>query len=112
MLDIKNFNPGSSPILLAATTTAATGTFTQTLNNATNSSPLYDVRVVNSGTSGQLAFIQWGGTNAGVVATSTTGQPILGNSERTFNMGQYAQVFSAIMVSGSANIYVTPGQGN
>lgn len=112
MIDIKNFQPGSVPLVLNATTTAATATFTQTLNTPTNSSPLYDVRVVNSGTSGQTAFVQWGGTNGGGVATTTTGQPVLGNTERTFNMGGYAQVFSAIMLAGSAIIYVTPGQGN
>lgn len=111
MIDIKKFQPGAVPLVLNATTTAATGTFTQSLNTATNSSPLYDVRIVNSGTSGQTAFVQWGGTNASIVATTTTGQPILGNSERTFNMGQYSQVFSAIMLAGSAVIYVTPGQG-
>jgi hypothetical protein len=111
MIDIKKFQPGASPILLNATTPAANGTFTQTLNQASSSSPLYDVRIVNTGTIGQTAFILWGGTNGSITATTTTGQPVLGNTEKTFNMGQYAQVFSAIMLAGSANIYVTPGQG-
>jgi hypothetical protein len=107
MIDIKKFNPGAVPLLLAATTTAATGTYTQGLGVATTSSPLYDIRVVNTGTSGQTAFVQWGG-----VATTTTGQPILGNTEKTFNTGNYPQVYSAIMLAGSANIYITPGQGD
>lgn len=107
MIDIKKFNPGGAPLILNVTTTAATGTFTQTLNTSLDAAPLYDARFVNTGTSGQLAFVSWNS-----VATTTTGQPLLGNTERTFNCGGYPQVFSAVMAAGSATIYVIPGQGD
>lgn len=112
MIDIKKFQPSALPVIINATSTAANGTSTQTLNTPTNSSPLYDVRVVNSGTSGQIAFVSWGGTNGSVTATSTTGQPVLGNTERVFNMGGYAQVFSAVVNTGTAAIYFILGQGD
>lgn len=111
MIDTKNFQPGAAPLTLVVTNTAAVnGTFTQSLNTPLNSTPLMDARIVNQGAI--TAFFQWGGTNGSVTATTTSGQPLLGNMERTFNMGIPAQVFSAILgATGTSTCFITPGNG-
>ena len=71
-------------------------------------------RVINSGT--VIVFLGFGDTstqassNASVITTTGRAFPLLPGTDEilTFNANQY---FTGITVSGTANVYVTPGDG-
>lgn len=107
MINLQNFQPGQY-ITIATTTTAVNGTIAIAASGSTNSTPLYDARIVNAGTS--VTFVSWGGT--GVTATSTTGVAILPSAApEKFNMGASSNVFSAINALGTGSVYIAIGNG-
>lgn len=71
-------------------------------------------RIINDGT--VTVFMGWGDTaaaataNATIVTTTGRAFPLLAGTDEilTFNANQY---FTAITASGTANVYVTPGDG-
>lgn len=100
-----NFN-AKQFIVLAATTTAATGNITQVLGTAADVMPLYNARVYNSGTA--IVAVTFGGS--GVTATSTTGLIMGPNAPAELvNMGGAAKGVSAIALAGSSAVYVQVG---
>lgn len=104
----QNFQPSQFLTFAAgAGSSAAAQTITQTLGDATNSSPLYDVRIFNA--SNGIAFVSWGGTS--VIATTTTGIPVGAGLSEKFNMGQPARGVAVILGTGTGNVYVSPGAG-
>ncbi len=107
MIRMQNFNPNQN-ITLNCTTTSAGANITQNFTTS-NSSPLTDIRIANSGTS--VAFVNWAG-GTGVTATTTTGVAILAGAVESFNMGVAAQSVAAIMSAGTANVYVSIGEGS
>jgi hypothetical protein len=102
-----NFTPiNGAGVALAATTTSASTTFvagtpagTNTILNAT------DVMLYNSGTT--LAFCRWG---VGAQTAVATDVPIPPGTVQVFFKG-VSDTVACIMGSGSATIYVMPGNG-
>lgn len=66
------------------------------------------VRIFNAGPS--VAFIELIGTNQANSVSVNTSFPVPVNSERVFN-SQGADWLAAIVASGNATLYATPGEG-
>jgi hypothetical protein len=106
---IENFYPQQNlTFAVGAGSSAAAQTITQNLNTTLNSTPLQDIRIYNAATG--VAFIDWGGT--GVVATTTTGFPVGAGLTEKISMGRSAVGITAILGTGTGNVYIAVGQGS
>jgi hypothetical protein len=108
-MGIQAFTPMGNTVTFTAATTAPTPV--QALSTTIGGT---QYRVINDGT--VTVFMGWGDSaaaaNANAVIVSTTGRafPLLAGTDEilTFNANQY---FTAVTASGTANIYITPGDG-
>lgn len=108
-MGIQAFTPMGNTVTFTAATTAPTPV--QALSTTIGGT---QYRVINDGT--VTVFMGWGDSasaaTANAVVVTTTGRafPLLAGTDEilTFNANQY---FTAITVSGTANIYITPGDG-
>ena len=108
-MGIQAFTPMGNTVTFTAATTAPTPV--QALSTTIGGT---QYRVINDGA--VTVFMGWGDSaaaaNANAVVVTTTGRafPLLAGTDEilTFNANQY---LTAITVSGTANIYITPGDG-
>jgi len=108
-MGIQAFTPMGNTVTFTAATSAPTPV--QALSTTIGGT---QYRVINDGT--VTVFMGWGDSaaaaTANAVVVTTTGRafPLLAGTDEilTFNVNQY---FTAITVSGTANIYITPGDG-
>lgn len=95
------FRPSGSTVTLSATTTtsgAAIG----------GASPSKTIRLVSPPTNTALVFVEFGGPS---VTSTTAKMPILPGSIEIFLVSDDLTHIAGITASGSATIYVTPGEG-
>jgi hypothetical protein len=108
-MGIQAFTPMGNTVTFTAATSAPTPV--QALSTTIGGT---QYRVINDGT--VTVFMGWGDSaaaaNANAVIVSTTGRafPLLAGTDEilTFNANQY---FTAVTASGTASIYITPGDG-
>lgn len=108
-MGIMAFTPMGNTVTFTAATSAPTPV--QCLSTTIGGT---QYRVINGGT--VIVFLGFGDTssqasgNAAIVTTTGRAFPLLPGTDEilTFNANQY---FTGITVSGTANVYVTPGDG-
>ena len=108
-MGIQAFTPMGNTVTFTAATSAPTPV--QAISTTIGGT---QYRVINDGT--VTVFMGWGDSaaaaNANATVVTTTGRafPLLAGTDEilTFNANQY---FTAITVSGTANVYITPGDG-
>jgi hypothetical protein len=108
-MGIQAFTPMGNTVTFTAATTAPTPV--QALSTTIGGT---QYRVINDGT--VTVFMGWGDSaaaaTANAVVVTTTGRafPLLAGTDEilTFNANQY---FTAVTASGTASIYITPGDG-
>jgi hypothetical protein len=104
------FGPGGPTITFTAVTPTPP-TAQQALIDLTTATPAGQFRIINSGN--VLVFLGVGGTatvaatNAGAIATSI---PILPGTDEVLRFAPES-FFTGKAISGSAVVYITPGQG-
>lgn len=94
---MKPFAPNAPTITLSATTTSS--------ENTTLPADCAQIRVHNAGPN--VAFMRWG--NVALTAV-TTDMPIAVGATEVFTKGSNKRI-AAICGTGTATIYVTPGEG-
>lgn len=108
-MGIQAFTPMGNTVTFTAATSAPTPV--QALSTTIGGT---QYRIINDGT--VTVFMGWGDTaaaataNATVVTTTGKAFPLLAGTDEilTFNANQY---FTAITASGTASVYITPGDG-
>lgn len=95
------FTPTGATVTLSPTS-SSNGAAVSGLPSGANSGVL---RVVNAGPN--VAFFRWSNASATAV---TTDMPILPGAVEVFSVGNCTHV-AAICATGSATVYVTPGNG-
>ena len=108
-MGIQAFTPMGNTVTFTASTSAPTPV--QALSTTIGGT---QYRIINDGS--VTVFMGWGDTaasataNAAVVTSTGRAFPLLAGTDEilTFNANQY---FTGITVSGTANVYVTPGDG-
>lgn len=96
-MNVQPFSPTGPTVTLSATTTTSNGNI-----NAGSAA----LRVVNAGTA--AAFIRWG---TGAQTAVITDLPILPSSMEIFCIPPSATNVGVITGTGTATVYVTPGEG-
>jgi hypothetical protein len=101
-----NFTPiNGAGVALSATTTSASTTFVAGTPAGTNTVQATDVMIYNSGTT--LGFCRWG---VGAQTAVAADVPIPAGTVQVFFKAT-ADTVACIMSSGTATIYVMPGNG-
>lgn len=103
----RTVNTGSQSVALG--TAAPTSESTPTAPGAGTFPNGFTVRVVNDGT--VTTFIAFGVNGAAATAAVASSPPMLAGTSEVFTVPAATTHISAIVASGTATIYATPGQG-